>query len=378
MAELGETNDPRQLVPGNPAALATTVQSMRTWANELERAGVGLSRIDTTDGWSGPAGDAFREKFQGQPGGWLRAGDSFLDAADALESYANTLTWAQDQASQAITQWNTAQNTTAQAKDAYARYQERGGTEPFQDPGESGRASARKQVDTARANLKTAGDGAAEIVGAARDKAPQKPSFWSKVKHVAAVATADLENAGAHVVNALASTGNAMISHPGDTALVVAGALLTDLSAGGEVLGVGLDLTGAGAVAGVPLNIVSAVGITAGATMAGTGAADLMMHARGDDSVSPASADHSAGGGSGGEPPNEPTVKERAASLGYTRRIPPQKAPFDSHGQAVYFDGKNYLTRDVDQHNVSDGWKMFNRRGQRIGTYDENLNRVKD
>ena len=111
--------------------------------------------------------------------------------------------------------------------------------------------------------------------------------------------------------------------------------------------------------------------------MAGAGAADLMMHATGDDSVSPASTDHTAGGG-GGDVPTEPSVKDRAASLGYTRRIPPQRAPFDSHGQAVYFDGKNYITRDVDQHNASNGWKMFNRRGQRIGTYDENLNRVKD
>jgi hypothetical protein len=376
MAELGETDDPRQLVPGNSAALATVAQSMRTRANELERAGVGLSRIDTTDGWSGPAGDAFREKFKGQPGSWLQAGDAFLDAADALEAYASTLSWAQGRAAQAITVWNTARSTTTQAEAEYARYREHGGAAPFQDPGEPGRASARTILDNARSNLRNAGDEAAETVGSARDKAPEKQNFWSKVKHVAAEVTAGLENAGADVVNAVASTGNAMINHPGDVALVVAGALLTDLSAGGEALGVGLDLTGVGSVAGVPLNIVSAAGIAAGVTVAGAGAADLMMHSRGDDSVSPATTDH--GSGSGGEPPAEPTVKERAASLGYTRRIPPQRAPFDSHGQAVYFDGKNYITRDVDEHNVSNGWKMFNRRGQRIGTYDENLNRVKD
>jgi hypothetical protein len=67
-----------------------------------------------------------------------------------------------------------------------------------------------------------------------------------------------------------------------------------------------------------------------------------MMHAQGDDTVSPANTDHTAGGGAGEPPPAAPTVKDRAASLGYTRRIPPQKAPFDSHGQAVYSDGKNY------------------------------------
>ena len=44
--------------------------------------------------------------------------------------------------------------------------------------------------------------------------------------------------------------------------------------------------------------------------------------------------------------------KDRAAALGYTRRIPPQKAPFNSHGQTVYSDGKNFITMDVVGYNV--------------------------
>jgi len=58
--------------------------------------------------------------------------------------------------------------------------------------------------------------------------------------------------------------------------------------------------------------------------------------------------------------------------------IPPQKAPFNSHGQDVYWNGKNYITPDVDGHNVSDGWKIFDRRGNRLGTYDKDLKRIKD
>ncbi|MEU0529104.1 RHS repeat-associated core domain-containing protein [Amycolatopsis tolypomycina] len=72
-----------------------------------------------------------------------------------------------------------------------------------------------------------------------------------------------------------------------------------------------------------------------------------------------------------------PTRTEQAAKLGYETRIPAQKAPFDSHGQTVYFNGQNYISPDVDAHNVSNGWKMFDRRGQRIGTYDNQLNRIK-
>jgi RHS repeat-associated protein len=73
-----------------------------------------------------------------------------------------------------------------------------------------------------------------------------------------------------------------------------------------------------------------------------------------------------------------PSNKDRAAELGYKTRIPAQKAPFHSHGQEVFSNGKNYITPDVDGHNVSDGWKMFNRRGQRIGTYDQDLNYLKE
>src|SRR3954451_15326149 len=142
MAELGETDDPKQLVPGNAANITATAQALRTRAGELEQAGVGLSRSDTTEGWSGPAGDAFRGKFHGQPRSWLTAGDSFLDAAAALDTYASTLTWAQGQAQQAINDWNDAQAATNLAKREDQKHQQQGGTKPFKGPRESGRSAA--------------------------------------------------------------------------------------------------------------------------------------------------------------------------------------------------------------------------------------------
>jgi hypothetical protein len=72
------------------------------------------------------------------------------------------------------------------------------------------------------------------------------------------------------------------------------------------------------------------------------------------------------------------TSRDRAAALGYTTRIAAQKAPFDSHGQEVFTNGKTYITPDVDGHNATNGWKMFSRRGVRIGTYDSELNYVKE
>ncbi len=62
-----------------------------------------------------------------------------------------------------------------------------------------------------------------------------------------------------------------------------------------------------------------------------------------------------------------------ANKLGYAQRIPPQRAPFNSHGQPVFTNGRRYITPDIDQHNVTNGWKMFDRRGTRIGTYSPDL-----
>jgi hypothetical protein len=305
MTDLGETNDPRQLVPGDAGAVAATAEALRARGDALHQAGAGLQRIDTTDGWTGPAGDAFRAKFHGQPGKWLEAGDCFHQAAEALYGYTKTLTWAQEQAADAITQWNAAQSTSRQAaRQHQLNEQQAGHLLPFQDPGDAGRHSAQRLLDGARKQLDGAGDAAATVVGAARDKAPKKPGFWSKVGDFFSDVGADLENAGGHVVNGLASVGNAAAHHPGDIATAAAGAGLMLLGAGGDVGGGLLDLTGVGAVAGIPINIASTAAVVAGGGLVLGAGGDLMMHAASDDSVSPARTDHT---GSGSEEGYEPT-----------------------------------------------------------------------
>src|SRR6266851_2170780 len=67
-------------------------------------------------------------------------------------------------------------------------------------------------------------------------------------------------------------------------------------------------------------------------------------------------------------------AKERAKKLGYDREVkdPPFK---DSHGNKVFTNGKNFITADRDVHSGG-AWKMFDSSGNRIGTYDINLNRI--
>lgn len=65
--ELGETTQPKELVPGGPDSVTTTLTAMRSYGDALHEAGTGLKRINVADGWSGEARDAFREAFHGQP-----------------------------------------------------------------------------------------------------------------------------------------------------------------------------------------------------------------------------------------------------------------------------------------------------------------------
>jgi hypothetical protein len=178
-----------------------------------------------------------------------------------------------------------------------SEYRQAGGTDPFQDPGEAGRASAQQTLSEARERLKADGDAATTTVGRARDKAPKKPGFWSKAGHCFSDVGADLENAGGHALNGLASFGNAMVHHPGDVALAAAGAGLMVVSGTADAGGAVLDATGVGAIVGVPINVVSTAGVVAGGGMLAAGVGDLTMNATGDDHVSPARTDHTGSGG---------------------------------------------------------------------------------
>lgn len=70
-----------------------------------------------------------------------------------------------------------------------------------------------------------------------------------------------------------------------------------------------------------------------------------------------------------------PEAKRRAKKLGYDReeKDPPIKK--GAHGNKAFTNGKNFITADRDVHSGG-AWKMFDSSGNRIGTYDKNLNRI--
>ncbi|NLU66525.1 putative T7SS-secreted protein [Streptomyces sp. HNM0574] len=101
MLQLGQTRDPKALVPGEPSKLDATADKLDTYAEKLDGIGDRLGAV-RIPGWTGKASDGFWDDFSGQKKRWYRGSDSLGKTATALRDYAGTLEWAQTQADDAI------------------------------------------------------------------------------------------------------------------------------------------------------------------------------------------------------------------------------------------------------------------------------------
>ena len=195
LAQLGQTDDPIALVPGDVQAVAQTACTMSRYAGVLADAGEGLRRIDL-GAWTGAAADRFREVYSGEPARWTAAGDAFTAASTILSDYAATLSWAQGQAAESIATWDQAVAATRQAEAEHRAAVQQALTAalggilaapppPFHDPGKATRAAARDLLERARTQLDQAGDAAVSAVDAAAAHAPPEPRWWQDVWHAA-------------------------------------------------------------------------------------------------------------------------------------------------------------------------------------------------
>ncbi|QPP07976.1 hypothetical protein G4Z16_17955 [Streptomyces bathyalis] len=146
-AQLGETRDPRELIPGNPEDLTGRADKLRARSKTLEGIGDDLGAIRVPS-WEGKASDAFWKDFSPQKARWHRGSDSMAEAEKALRDYARTLSWAQSQAERAIRQ---------------------------HDSGDE--AGAETTLNSARTQLETAGNTAAKKFEAQGGKADGAPDW---------------------------------------------------------------------------------------------------------------------------------------------------------------------------------------------------------
>lgn len=268
MAELGDTSNPKELVPGDPEALRGTARSLSTYGDTLKQAGNGLKKIDD-GGWTGPAGDAFRNAFDGEPARWITCGDSFLSARDALNTYADTLDWAQDEAAAAISLWEQGEQATGQAREQHEQAEGRAqraaadagepapSPKPFDDPGAALREEARQKLNSARGAVTTDGNTAAGVVDQAQQAAPEEPGWLEDVVDSVGDALGDtLREVGEFVGDVLREVGDVVddvldaVGDAVDEVLDATGDVVDEVLDGvGDVVGGVLD--GVGGLTGI-------------------------------------------------------------------------------------------------------------------------------
>ncbi|MGP3981415.1 putative T7SS-secreted protein [Streptomyces sp. KR80] len=221
--QLGETNQPEELVHGKLSALAESIRHLRDFQRAFERVGQGLRKLDAGH-WQGKAADAFREKFGVHPKKWLHAADACEDAARALDAYADTVKWAQGQAREAIELYASGTKASKQAVDAYNAKVDaynatlEAGDDPgprpgaFTDPGKADIEEAARILAEARRQRNDAGADAARKVRAALEHAPAEPSGWDRAE----IELLDLTGAqiveGTHLLGGVVKGGAGIVS----------------------------------------------------------------------------------------------------------------------------------------------------------------------
>ncbi|WP_200304288.1 putative T7SS-secreted protein [Streptomyces adelaidensis] len=181
--QLGETEQANELIHGNVGRIQESAKHLKDFHTAFDKVADGMGKLDSSR-WKGLAADTFREKFAMHPKKWRYASDACDQAAKALDSYADTVKWAQGQAQDAVDAYKAGVKASNAAVDAYnakvdtynakVKSGEDPGPKPagFDDPGKSDIARAHDLLKEARRQRNEAARTAATSVKAALEHAP--------------------------------------------------------------------------------------------------------------------------------------------------------------------------------------------------------------
>jgi RHS repeat-associated protein len=197
--DLGQTEDKTKLIYGSPSKVTATADKLRAFQTAFDDAGDGLKGLDSSR-LKGETADALRTAVSTQPPKWYAAADACAKALGALDAFAGTITWAQAQAQTAIDKWKEGVKASEDAAEAHRKKVDdfnsavdRYNAQPadkrdpsslpprpaatFDDPGKKLMQEAQDILAEARKQRNSAAETARTAVRAARDMAPQKPSY---------------------------------------------------------------------------------------------------------------------------------------------------------------------------------------------------------
>ncbi|MGA5204075.1 putative T7SS-secreted protein [Streptomyces variegatus] len=197
--DLGQTEDKTKLIYGSPSKVTATADKLRAFQTAFDDAGDGLKGLDSSR-LKGETAQALRTAVSTQPPKWYAAADACAKALGALDAFAGTITWAQAQAQTAIDKWKEGVKASEDAAEAHRKKiddfnsaVDRYNAQPadkrdpaslpprpaatFEDPGKKLMQEAQDLLAEARKQRNSAAETARTAVRAARDMAPEKPSY---------------------------------------------------------------------------------------------------------------------------------------------------------------------------------------------------------
>ncbi|WP_406477012.1 putative T7SS-secreted protein [Streptomyces platensis] len=227
--QLGESDDPKELIHGDVAKINESAAHLKDFYAAFERVGQGIRKLDAGS-WKGKAADSFHEKFDVHPKQWMRTADACETAWKALDSYADTVSWAQKKAQAAIDAWRAAEKKTMKAfkayshavdaynakADAYNAARDKGsdpGPKPdkpgdFHDPADQDREAAQEILKNARSQRNEAAEKAQHALKSALEHAPQAPKFTTET----ALDTADgIAAGGMNLMHLVGGVGKGLV-----------------------------------------------------------------------------------------------------------------------------------------------------------------------
>lgn len=116
--QLGQTEQPNELIHGRASTIREKAKHLNAFEAAFERVGQGMKGLDSWH-WRGESADAFRTEFSMHPVKWLYAAEACAGAAQALESYASTVSWAQGKAQEAIELYKQGKHSSETARDEF-------------------------------------------------------------------------------------------------------------------------------------------------------------------------------------------------------------------------------------------------------------------
>ncbi|NKQ56470.1 hypothetical protein HFP15_26690 [Amycolatopsis sp. K13G38] len=172
-AELGQTTDPKDLIPGEPEQISSDLRELIGNIDKIGTTGDGLKGVNIGD-WTGQGANAFWDAFNPEPPKWLNTVELIGQGGQSLADYGDALTWAQSEAQRAIeiyTQAQAASQAAAEQYNAQATQASAAGqtVAPFQDPFAAAAQDAQTVLANARDKLAAAGGAVAEAFGMKSD-----------------------------------------------------------------------------------------------------------------------------------------------------------------------------------------------------------------